>query len=165
MRVWEADGMLMVEAYFYESRPISKKKYLEKCRTNPELPVFADEKVTNTLGNYMRRLRKERREQVKWRRHRKIFKTSVGLMSGVRQKRKKMTRKKRFPGLKAESKAKKNLAKSTRAEALRLVKKIYALGAIKIWATGIESDGDESEYSKSLIIILPDEKEETGRDL
>jgi len=65
MRWWAEDGMFYGQRYYFEDRQISKKAYVQKCASMPELPRFEDEKTRNTLGNYVRRLRREKREQAR----------------------------------------------------------------------------------------------------
>ena len=55
------------------------------------------------------------------------------------------------------------LGELTRRKALQLARKIYSLGATKIWATGIEHDGDGAGYSKRMIIALPKDTESQGK--
>src|SRR5437867_10596678 len=65
MRWWAEDGMLYGERYFFNGRSVSKTGYLAKCKTIPGLPRFRDEKITNTLGNYVRQLSRAKRKQAR----------------------------------------------------------------------------------------------------
>ena len=55
------------------------------------------------------------------------------------------------------------LGELTKKEAVRLAQRLYSLGAVKVWVTGIERDCDGGEYAKRLIIVLPDSTEQQGK--
>ena len=55
------------------------------------------------------------------------------------------------------------LGELDKREALRFAKKLYALGAVKVWAVRIERDEDGAEYSRRLIIALPPSIEQQGK--
>ncbi len=61
------------------------------------------------------------------------------------------------------TKHEKELGEMDRREALRFAKKLYALGAVKVWAVRIEHDEDGAEYSRRLIIALPDSAGQQGK--
>lgn len=61
------------------------------------------------------------------------------------------------------AKHERELGELDRREALRFARELYALGAVKVWVVRIERDEDGAEYSKRLIIRLPDSVEQQGR--
>lgn len=62
-----------------------------------------------------------------------------------------------------QKKGQRELGELTKQDALKLTRKLYSLGAVKIWATRIERDCDGSEYSKRLIIALPPSRDLQGK--
>ena len=163
MRFWAEDGMLYGQRYFFNGRPISKKGYQAKCRTIPGLPRFDDEKTTNTLGNYVRQLRKAKREQAR-------LGPSPEQLEGERRfdemcktETKERDSKEIIAWLTKAAKQVKELGEMSKSQALRLARKLYGLGAVRVWAANIERDGDGAQYSKRLIIALPDASPMRGR--
>ena len=55
------------------------------------------------------------------------------------------------------------LGELSRSKSLRLARRLYTLGATKVWATNIEHDPDGEEYSKKLIIALPEDAIKSGK--
>ena len=154
MRWWAEDGMLYGQRYYFDGRPISKKGYQAKCRAIPGLPSFEDEKTTNTLGNYVRRLRRAKREQAKLgpspeRLEERCFDEEC------KAEAKQKASKELVSWLRKRARQEKELGELSQSEALRLARKLYSLGAVRIWATKIERDVDGAQYSRRLIIALP----------
>lgn len=155
MRLWAEDGMLYTQVYLFEWRQISKKRYLQKCKVNPQLPRFEQDRTTNTLGNYMRRLRRERRERAKLGPTPEEIEYQRMFDEQCKSETKEKRSKELLFWLTKEGKRPKELGESSRGESLRLGRRLYALGATKVWAINIERDPDGAEYSKGLIIALP----------
>ncbi len=163
MRNWGNNGILLGERWFFNDRPISKKKYKQMCVRDARLPRFDEEQVVNTLGNWLRKQRKERRVRKK-----------LGLFDEERQaarelfdedrlaETKAVDSKEIISWLKRKTKGETVLDEMTEKESLRLARKLYSLGAIKVWAVGIESDPDGSQHSIHLIIALPNDPRKCG---
>ena len=155
MKIWAEDGMLYGQSYYFNFKPISKKAYLQKCENMPELPRFEEEKTANALGNYMRQLRRAKREQAKSGptpeelQEQKWFDESCG------REAKKKSSKELLAWLAKGNQQERELGEMSKKEALQLARKLYSLGAVKVWVTNIERDEDGAEYSKGLIIALP----------
>jgi hypothetical protein len=153
--------MFIVQMFYFDDRQISKKRYDEKCRRDPSLPRFEDKKPTNNVGNFIRHLRREQREQAK----------SGTTPEQVQYQKWFDEQRKADSKLKSSSEAirwlkthgEKELGEMTKQEALRLVRKLYSNGAVKIWAIGIEHDSDGSEYSRELIVKLPKDAQKRGK--
>jgi MORN repeat protein len=158
MRIWGRDGMFITQGYYVAGRPISKKKYLELCKDNPSLPVYADEKFTNTLGNYVRRLKRERRQQAKPGPTAEQIQEQQWFDAWCKAEIRRKNSKEVFAWLSRKTRAETEFGEMSKAEALGLARKIYALGAAKIWATNIEMDPDGSQYSRHLVVSLPKDK-------
>ena len=156
MRMWAEDGMLYGQRYYFDGRPISKKGCEAKCQTIPGLPRFEDEKTTNTLGNYVRRLRQARKEQVKLGPTTAQLEEERWFDDECKAEAKQRASKELVSWLGKAAKRERELGELSRSEALRLARKLYGLGALRIWATNIERDEDGAQYSRRVIIALPD---------
>jgi hypothetical protein len=156
MRWWAKDGILYGQRYYFDGRPISKKGYQAKCQTIPGLPRFEDEKTTNTLGNYVRRLRKAMREQAKLGPSAEQIEEERWFDEECKAEAKQRASKELVSWLGKGAKQARELGELSKSQALRLARKLYGLGAVRIWATNIERDEDGAQYSRRLIIALPD---------
>jgi hypothetical protein len=163
MRGWAPDGMLYFTRYFFDGRQISKKKYDGLCETNPSLPRFADDKLTNTLGNYVRRLRKEQREQAKSGPTPQQFQEIAKWEKDCEFATRRSDSAEAIAWLNGAKGAAHELGEMTQRLALNLVRQLYALGARKIWVVQIERDAAGAEYSKKLVIQLPKSRESVGK--
>ena len=163
MRIWEVDGMLYLQRYYFNGRPISKKAYQAKCRTMPELPRFKDEKVTNTLGNYLRRIRKAQRDQAKLGPSPEQLEGERLFDESAKAEAKEKDSNELVSWLAKATKREKELGEMSKSQALKLARKLYAVGARRVWATRIEQDEDGAQYSKRLIIALPDAPAKRGK--
>jgi hypothetical protein len=161
MRWWAEDGMLYGQRYYFDGRPISKKGYQEKCRTIPGLPRFKDEKITNTVGNYMRQLRKAKREQAKTQAKMGPSAEQVEEERWFDEECKAETKqrdsKELVSWLGKGARQERELGELSKSEAMKLARKLYGLGAVRIWAVNIERDEDGAQYSRRLIVALPDD--------
>jgi len=164
MRMWSWNGILMAERWFLDNKPISRKKYKEMCVRDARLPRFDEEQVANTLGNWLRKQRKERREKEKLglleeekRAAQRVFDRDCA--TKIRQ----VDSKEIVSWLKRKTKDETVLDEMTTRQSLRLARRLYSLGAIKIWAVDVERDSDGTEYSNHLIIALPDEPKRRGK--
>lgn len=70
---------------------------------------------------------------------------------------------KRRPWLTKSAKRPTELGELSRSKSLQLARRLYAMGATKVWATNIERDPDGAEYSKELIIALPEDMSKLGK--
>jgi len=156
MRFWAEDGMLYGQKYYFNGRPISKKGYLAKCGAIPGLPRFQDEKTANTLGNYVMRLRRTKRAQAKLGPSPEQLEEERSFDEECKAEAKQKASKELVSWLGKGAKQERELGELFKSEALRLARKLYGLGAVRIWATNIERDKDGTQYSRRLIIALPD---------
>jgi len=163
MRFWAEEGMLYGQKYYFNGRPISKKGYLAKCAAIPGLPRFQDEKTTNTLGNYVRRLRRAKREQAKLGPTPEQLEQQRWFDEECKVEAKEKASKELVSWLRPEAKQERELGELSRSEALRLARKLYGLGAVRIWATNIERDEDDAQYSRRLIVALPKDAAQRNR--
>ena len=154
MRYWGEEGMLYLIEYRFEGRRITKKRYCELCNANPALPRFADEKIANTLGNYMRRMRREKREKAKLGPTEEDVLMEAFFDEQCVAESKSQDTKEVISWIEKAKRGRRELGELGRGETLRFTRKLYALGAIKVWATQIERDVDGWQYSKRLIVEL-----------
>ena len=162
MRYWERDGMLYGAKYFFQGRPISKKKYQALCDTDNSLPRFSDEKPSNTFGNHLRKLRKERRERVKLGPTPEQIQTIKNWDNGCERETKEADSCEAIMWLTKKKRSVRELGEMSKKQALNLVRKLYSAGAVRVWALRIEEDGDGASYSKQLLIRLPKDPKQTG---
>lgn len=163
MRLWAEGGMLYTQIYYFGGRQISKKGYLKKCAENPELPRFAEEHVTDTLGNYMRRLRRKKRERARLGPTPDQIKAQRIFDDECRIETRETRAKELVSWLSKGTKGPRELGELSTGKSLRLARRLYALGAAKVWATNIERDPDGAEYSRRLIIKLPRDAHARGK--
>jgi MORN repeat variant len=155
MKIWAEDGMLYGQSYYFNFKPISKKAYLQKCESMPELPRFEEEKTTNTLGNYMRQLRRAKREQAKSGPTPEDLQRQKWFDESCEREAKEKNSKELLAWLAKGNKQERELGEMSKKQALQFARKLYSLGATKVWTTHIERDEDGAGYSKELIIALP----------
>jgi len=148
--------MLYGQRYYFDGRPISKKGYQAKCQMIQRLPRFADEKTSNTLGNYVRRLRKAQREQGKMGPSAEQIEEERWFDGQCKAEAKQRTSKVLISWLGKGAKQERELGELSKSEAFRLARKLFGMGAVRIWVTNIERDEDGAQYSRRLIIALPD---------
>jgi hypothetical protein len=164
MRWWAEDGMLYGQQYYFNGHPISKKGYLAKCGTIPGLPHFRDERTANTLGNYVRRLGREKLEQAKsGPSPEQLDEEQAGFDKECKAETKQKASRDLVSWLARGSKHEKELGELSKRQASRLARKLYGLGAVKVWAIGIERDEDGGQYSKRLIIAMPSDPSKRGK--
>ena len=147
--------MLYGQRYYFNGLPISKKAYQAKCVGIPGLPRFQDDKTANTLGNYMRRLRREKREQAKLPSSPEQLEEERCFDKDCKAVAKRKASKELVSWLAMGTKQENELGELSKRQAFRLARTLYGLGAVKVWATDIETDEDGGQYSKRLIIALP----------
>lgn len=163
MRMWGEDGMFYLQEYYFEGRKVSKKGYLQKCKANRQLPRFKEQRITNTVGNYMRRLRREKREQAKLGPTPLEIEQQKAFDRDCKIETKGKRSQELISWLTNNAKGTRELGELSRSKSLRLARRLYALGATKVWATSIEHDPDGAEYSKKLIIGLPEDASKSGK--
>jgi hypothetical protein len=55
-RVWFEDGELVTQVFWLRGRKVSRKKYLEACKTDPSLPNYENEPKVESWETKMKRL-------------------------------------------------------------------------------------------------------------
>jgi hypothetical protein len=163
IRNWDPDGMLYGTNYFFENRPISKKGYRAKCKSNRRLPRFKDEKATNTLGNYVRQLRRAKREQAQKGLTHEQLEEEKWFELRCKNATKGKDSRELLAWFGKNAEPVRELGEMSRGEGLGFARKLLALGALKAWVTGIERDHDGAEYSKNLIVLIPPNAVKRGK--
>lgn len=162
MRHWDEDGLLFCTNYFFKGRLISKKKYLELCEVDRSLPRFLDEKTTNTFGNYVGKLRKERRERAKLGPAAEQIQAIQDWDTECELGAKEADSCEAIKWLTKKTRSVRELGEMSKRQALNMVRKLYSAGALKVWVLRIEKDSDGAEYSKRLLIKLTKDSKQTG---
>jgi MORN repeat variant len=162
MKWWAEDGMLYGQRYYFDGHLISKRAYLQKCESMPGLPRFEDEKTANTMGNYIRSLRRSKREQAKSGLTLHDLEEQKWFDESCKHEAKEKNSSELLAWLTKGNKQEKELGEMSKRQALQFTRKLYSLGAVKVWTTNIERDEDGTEYSKRLIIALPEASMKQG---
>jgi len=118
------------------ARKEAKKLAAEVLQRKKELGMLEPEFIENEKKSYDERCKLEVKES-------RSKELNAWLAKGSRQVR--------------------ELGEMTRKESLRLAQRLYAHGAVKVWASGIERDEDGAEYSRRLIVSLPDSSIQQGK--
>jgi hypothetical protein len=138
-RMYEKDGTILGDIYWIKNRQVSKKRYLEACKTDPTLPRYeesdkaapkikqpvsisksenSDELAKSILA------RKDVFEALKWLRDTSMPEHSLG-------------------------------EATTQNDSIELVESLYKAGAITVWVFDIDGGSDEEQNSGRLLIELP----------
>ena len=157
MRIWSDDGVLITQQFFFEGRPISKKKYDGLCASCPSLPVYATEKITNTLGRAIARERKKRQNdpELQLRIRQGVDADCADYIQCPDTKEARAWAQGR--------RGKRCLGSFETAETRRLIRKLYAAGAAKVWAANVEADPDGDQFGSRLIVKLPADAGKQGK--
>jgi hypothetical protein len=160
------DGPLLAQVKFiYNGKYLSKKKYHALCDRDPKMPRFEDIEEYNYLAAELKRERTKQRQHVELaEKHgdpgarEKLESFCEKLLDGD-------TCREAVSWLKDRSRGQLTLSElQTTSESLRLVRRLYALGAKKVFAVGIASDR-HGENSGKLVIALPKNPEKRRRVL
>jgi hypothetical protein len=155
--------MLIGEQWYFNYRIISKKKYLILCEQDPTLPRFSDEKPANTLGRWIRQLRKEKEQRRKLGPLAEDIAEQKWVDGTSLAETRKAGSKEVVSWLKRRTSGERALGDLTRGESLRLARKLYARGAVKVWAAGIQRSTDGGQYTSELVLTLPIDAEQRAK--
>jgi MORN repeat variant len=153
LRVWWEDGELSAEEFYIEAQKVSKKKYLEASKKQPELPRYDDlEKSSEPRRRSGRRgTRKPKR------------KTQTYLAAAIEELLASPESKEALAWLKVGAPASRTLGElPTHKESVGLVTELYSLGAAKVTAVEIHRYETGEENTGKLVITLP--ADISGRD-
>ena len=146
-RVWLPDGTLVSEQFGIENRNVTPAAYAAAAARHPDYPRYP---VSKSKVKFPDADEIERRE----------FELQVAGLLGQTNKREALR------WLKAGA-SKRSLGLFKVTQARQLVKKLYAAGALQIFAVSIYSNKDGKQFSDALLVKLPSEKSarQTIRDL
>ena len=146
-RVYFQGGGFVGESYWIKGRQVSKRKYFEACKSDPALPRYDSGDILKPA------LRRTRRKAVA---HPIPAEEdpAVGEWLADPQTKEALQWLKEGPTLD------RTLGElPTREASVKLVEKLYALGALKVWAVRIESSDPAEGNTGKLLIGLPMEKQ------
>jgi hypothetical protein len=151
MRGWSHDGVLIFQHFYYDGRPVSKKKYDVLCEQHCRLPKYGSVRVSKTLGRWFSELQKKQ----------------VADLDVHERRRREFDEQCESDLVEADTIEFESLLKTRRIcslgdleskEVRGWIKSLKSSGACRIWATRVEKDPDGSRHSNRLIIELPDNR-------
>jgi hypothetical protein len=150
LRIWTDDGLLVTQRFFVDNRPVAKKKYDLLRRGNSLLPAYESVNVKNSLARWFSGVRKARSVNPSWAAERRT-KFDAQCEAELSHEDTVNTRKWR------NRRCSFSIGDMDSKEARCWLGKLTALGALAIWATGVEVDPDGSEHGVRLIVQLPED--------
>ncbi len=141
-------GELMATVYWLENEKVSKKRYLEACKQNPNLPRYEDELRTRAKNP--------------------MLKKTVKFPSGLSQPRDELPLKllkgprvrEALSWLEESRQPSRSVSEATgQDESIRLVKKLYGLGAVAVHAVEIDGEPAEEQNTGRIVIELSQDQE------
>lgn len=163
-RSYDTDGTLLMSKFVHRFKMMSKKQYHKLCDKNPEMPRFDD--ATEYSFITAEDLKLER--QVQRKKAQAILKQDN---TESRKKQEEYCQKLLAEGnprevvewLSGEPTGRNTLGElTTNKESLKLARKLYSIGAVKVSAIEI-GKSEEGENSGKLVIVLPSEPESRKR--
>lgn len=143
------------QQYWLENKRVSRKRYLKACEKNSKLPRYDDE-----LPKEKKHLTKRRQSEPSnssIRSSQDLDELPLGLLQGKDVKE-------ALSWLADTRELSRSLGEATdQAESIRLVKKLYRLGAVSVHAVEIDGGPDEDQNSGKVVIELPDVQEQRAK--
>ncbi len=141
-------GELAGETYWLENEKVSKKRYLEVCKQNPNLPRYED-KPQNNVKNAAEKKAVKLPAQSQ-----PPDELPLNLLRGPRVRE-------ALAWLKESRKPSRSLGEATgQDESIRLVKELYDLGAVAVHAVEIDGKADEDQNTGRIIVELPQDQQQ-----
>ena len=149
-RAWFEDGELVTDLFWIRGRKVSRKKYLEACKTDPSLPRYDNEPKVQTWEQEMEHVAKPEKRRP----------PNPGLVEAA------LRRLQEFLADPTRCEARKWLKETGRgkirtlgeipdlAESLALIEEAYGAGVAEVLVVKIKSD-DRMENSGTLVVRLP----------
>jgi len=148
------DGAIMGDTFWIENEEVSKKNYIEACKTDPNLPRYAKEcdkpkktKRSDTLINTV-----EGSVNSKCRIDEEDFVSELLASKDIQEA---------LSWLTESNVPERSLGEAQEREvSIALVKSLYKLGAKNVWVFDIDGDLDEEQNSGRLIVELSEDRNE-----
>lgn len=163
-KLYDTDGTLLMTKFMYRFKVMSKKQYLKLCDKNPEMPRFDDVKAHSFITAADLKLER----QVQKNKAQARLKEDK---SESRKKHEEFCQQRLAEGnprevvewLSGEPKGQNTLGElTTNQESLKLARKLYSIGAVKVFAIEIGKN-EQGENSGKLVIVLPSDPEARKR--
>lgn len=161
---YDTDGTLLMTKFMYGFKLMSKKQYHKLCDKNPEMLRFDDVKEHSFITAADLKLER----QVQQRKAQALLKENN---SESRKKHEEFCQKQLAAGnpreviewLSGEPKGQNALGElTTNKESLKLARKLYSIGSVKVFAIEIGKN-EQGENSGKLVIVLPADSEPRKR--
>ena len=148
------DGAIMGDTFWIENEEVSKKYYIEACKTDPNLPRYAKEcdKPKKTKRNDQLINTVEANVNSKCRIDQEGFVSELLASKDIHEA---------LSWLTESNVPERSLGEAQEREAsIALVKSLYQLGAKNVWVFDIDGDLDEEQNSGRLIVELSEDRNE-----
>ncbi len=164
LKSYDSDGTLLMEKFWHRCKILSKKQYHKLCDKNPEMPRFDDAKEYSFITAADLKLER----QVQQKQAQALLKVDN---TESRKEHEEFCQKRLAEGnprevvewLSGEPKGQNTLGElATNKESLKLARKLYSIGAVKVLAIEIGKN-ERGENSGKLVIVLPSEPEPRKR--
>ena len=154
MRIYWEKGGLLEETYWLNSVKVSKKRYFAACEQNPNLPKYEDDGVRPYRPSWAKKKRSPKAPPLPAPTAEELDALPRKLLLGshVREA---------LPWLEENCCPSRSLGEATdQDDSLRLVKKLYKMGAVAVHAVEIQGGSDEDQNSGKLVVKLPQDTRE-----
>jgi len=154
-RVCFKDGIWGGDEYWLENRKVSKKRYLEACQQNPSLPRYEDEQPSKRKRSPKKRVAEVETSSVLT--AQELDDLPLGLLQGTRVKE-------ALSWLEETREPSRSLGEATdQDESIRLVKKLYDLGASQVYAVEIDGEPTEDQNTGRIVVELPQDQKKRDK--
>ncbi len=148
---WIDDGTVIADTFWIENKQVSKKKYIEACKIDPNLPRYATEcdkqEKTKTYDQLINT--SETSGNSKYRVNEEGFVSELLASKDIHEA---------LSWLTESDVPERSLGETQEREAsIDLVKSLYQLGAKNVWVFDIDGDLDEEQNSGRLIVELSED--------
>jgi len=156
-RVYRDEGAVVGESYWLEDKKVSKKRYFEACKKDPRLPNYEGEPPVRRWRPPKSWFPKRSKQERPVATAEQVDAFAKALLEGphVREA---------LSWLQETSAPSRSLGEATdQEESLRLVTKLYDLGAVSVHAVEIDGEASEDQNTGRVVVELPqDEAQRRG---
>lgn len=149
-RAWFEDRELVTEVFWIRGRKVSRKKYLEACKTDSSLPRYDDEPKVQTWEQKMARLSKSKKKRPA---NPRLEEAALRLLQELLSDPTRCEARK-WLGETGQGKIRTLGEIPDLAESLALIEEAYGAGVAEVLVVKIEGD-DRMENTGTLVVRLP----------
>jgi hypothetical protein len=143
MRTLTEEGDVISDTYWLKNEKVSRRRYIEACREDPSLPTYED------VSSKSKRRVSSKKRPFTADEGKAIDELATKLVAGPKVRE-------ASAWLKESRRPSRSLGEARgQEESLRLVNKIYTLGALAVHSVEINGKPDEDQNSGRLVVELP----------